>query len=640
MKRTYTGILRILFFLLLQCIAQGDKLPQEPFPNIILVITDDQGYGDLSCHGSPIAETPNVDRLYADGLRLTNYHVDPTCAPTRSALMTGRYSNRVGVWHTIQGRSMLRKREITLPQILKENAYATGLFGKWHLGDTYPYRPMDRGFTHAVYHGAGGVGQTPDYWGNDYFDDIYCFNGTWKQTKGFCTDVFFDEAKKFIRTNKDRPFFAYISTNAPHSPFRAPEKYLDAYMKHPLLENYKPRKNAWKKRSQADCAAFYGMIANIDDNFGSLWELLVEEGIEENTLLIFTTDNGSVFSEEFYNAGMRGGKASRYEGGHRVPWIMRWPGGHLSGGRDIDVLTAHLDILPTLIDLLDLEAPAVSFDGSSLKGAIEGGESGLEDRTLIVESQRVRDPIKWRNTTVMRGPWRYSVLDEQRELFDLRTDPGQRMNIAEQHPEVVRSLIADYDAFWADVSKEHALYTRPEVGSARANPVVLTSHDHVTQGATVSAWNQWHHIYDGVRHDAPWYVDFVTGGMYEVSIRRWPIEQDWSINEHPEEGQTKGRFNANRAYLELNGKRLEQALPNGAKEVTFRLEVEPGPAVLNAGFIEEGGARASAYYAYILHTGVGQVNPGWNTHKGSGLIQKDWTDAPEWEAILRTSRKP
>ena len=409
----------IVLFLLSCCIAQADELPQEPFPNIVLVITDDQGYGDLSCHGSPIAETPNVDRLYANGVRLTNYHVDPTCAPTRSALMTGRYSNRVGVWHTIQGRSLLRKREITLPQILKENAYATGLFGKWHLGDTYPYRPMDRGFTHAVYHGAGGVGQTPDYWGNDYFDDIYCFNGIWKQTKGFC--MMFSLMKRRSLYVETRISFSLISRLMLRTHLFAHPKISGCVYEAPVGGCYKPRKNAWKKRSQADCAAFYGMIANIDDNFGSLWEMLVEEGLEENTLLIFTTDNGSVLSEEFYNAGMRGGKASRYEGGHRVPWIMRWPRGHISGGRDIDVLTAHLDILPTLIDLLDLEAPAISFDGSSLKSVIKGGESGLEDRTLIVVSQRVKDPIKWRNTTVMRGPWRYSVMDEERELFDLRT---------------------------------------------------------------------------------------------------------------------------------------------------------------------------------------------------------------------------
>ena len=214
------------------------------------------------------------------------------------------------------------------------------------------------------------------------------------------------------------------------------------------------------------------------------------------------------------------------------------------------------------------------------------------------------------------------------------------MNIAKQNPEIVRSLIADYDAFWADVSKEHALYTRPEFGSVQANPVVLTSHDHVTEAATASAWNQWSHIYDGVRYEAPWYVEFVAGGMYEISIRRWPIEQDWSINEHPEGDQARGRFNANRAYLELNGRHMEEAIPNSAKEVTFFLEIEPGPAALNTGFIEEGGARASAYYAYIFHTEVFEVKPDCNTQKGSALIKKGWTNAPEWEAILRSWRKP
>ena len=188
-------------------------------PNIILVITDDQGFGDFGFSGNQHIKTPHIDKFRNNSILLDNFHVDPTCSPTRAALLTGRYSNRTGVWHTVQGRNLLRKREITLPDILSNNGYKTGIFGKWHLGHNYPYRAQDRGFKHVVIHSAGGVGQAPDYWGNDYFDDTYIKNGIYEKFNGFCTDIWFDEAIKFIKENKNKPFFAYISTNAPHGPF-------------------------------------------------------------------------------------------------------------------------------------------------------------------------------------------------------------------------------------------------------------------------------------------------------------------------------------------------------------------------------------------------------------------------------------
>jgi arylsulfatase A-like enzyme len=612
--------------------THATELSQQSRPNIIIVITDDQGYGDLGVHGNPIVETPNLDQFHSESVRLTNYHVDPTCAPTRAALMTGRYSGRVGVWHTVQGRSMLRTREVTMADVLKDNGYATGLFGKWHLGDSYPFRPEDRGFTTSVYHGAGGVGQTPDYWSNDYFDDIYSFNGIWKQTEGFCTDVFFGEAKKFIRENKDRPFFAYITTNAPHGPFRAPKEYFEKYINHPLLKDYETPKNTWAKRTKVEMASFYGMITNIDDNFAALRQLLKEEGIEENTILVFTTDNGSSAGTPIHNAGMRGGKGSRYDGGHRVPWFMSWPAGDIGGGTDIDLLTAHMDILPTLIDLLDLEAPEIAFDGSSLKDVLHGKpQSNLENRTLVLENQRIKDPIKWRGTAVMRGMWRYTLTGEKEELYNLESDPGQRKNILAQHPEMAQSLIAEYEKFWADVSQEHHLFSRPEVGSPHSNPVRLTSHDHITEGAILPAWHQEYHIYPGTpRHDAPWSIEFVEDGSYEISIRRWPAEQDFVINYHPE---PEGAFSAVKAYLELNDIRMEMEVPAGAKEVTFSVEIEAGPASLNTGFIEEGGERVSAYYAYLLNTEINGAPEGWQSREGLGLRQIDWAGAPEWEQI-------
>ena len=297
-------------------------------PNVVLVLTDDQGYGDLGCHGNPIVKTPNLDRFHGDSVRLTDYHVGPTCSPTRAGLLTGHYANSTGVWHTTGGRSLLRKDEYTMANMFAEAGYRTGMFGKWHLGDSYPFRPEDRGFQEVVRHGGGGVGNTPDYWGNDHFDDTYCANGVWTHYPGYCTDVWFNLGLDFIERHRDEPFFCYITTNAPHLPHIVDPQYTEPYL--PPVSPNESR------------ARYYGMLANIDENFGVLRDRLRQWGLEDNTVLIFMTDNGSaggvdVDAEQLvtsgHNAGMRGKKGSQYDGGHRVPLLMRWPAGGLDSGR-------------------------------------------------------------------------------------------------------------------------------------------------------------------------------------------------------------------------------------------------------------------------------------------------------------------
>ena len=187
-------------------------------PNVVLIITDDQGYGDLSCHGNPVLKTPNLDRLHSEAIRLTDYHVAPTCSPTRAALLTGRWANRTGVWHTVLGRSLLREDEVTMGRVFLDAGYATGMFGKWHLGDNYPFRPEDRGFSEVMRHGGGTVGETSDFWDNAYFDGTYFHNLVPEPIAGYCTDVWFDYARRFITAQKKagRPFLAYISVSYTH----------------------------------------------------------------------------------------------------------------------------------------------------------------------------------------------------------------------------------------------------------------------------------------------------------------------------------------------------------------------------------------------------------------------------------------
>jgi len=569
-------------------------------PNVIIVITDDQGYGDVGFTGNPIIKTPNIDKLRTQGTLLNNFHVDPTCAPTRSALMAGRYSNRVGVWHTVQGRSLLRRREVTMADVFSQNGYATAMFGKWHLGDSYPYRPEDRGFQHTVYHEAGGVGQAPDYWGNDYFDDTYIVNGEHKQFKGYCTDIWFDEGIKFIKANKEKPFFAYISTNAPHSPYYCPEEYVQAYQGKPNVL----------------VPEFYGMITNIDDNMAKLMKTLEEEGLVDNTILVFMSDNGTAAGVPWegkvtgkgtggYGGGMRGKKGSEYEGGHRVPFIIRWPNGEIEAGKSVENLTAHIDILPTFIELCDLKAPEIKFDGSNIRDLLYSDGKEWKDRTLVVESQRVVDPIKWRKCSVMTDDWR---LVNGKELYEIKKDPKQAKDIATQHPEVVARLRAAYDKFWDDVSQEHDMTSYLVIGSERSPLVTFSSHDWLLE--TLPPWHQNHIKQGAVAKVSHWAVSVERDGDYEISLRRWPVEADKGIND----GSYGKAFDYKQARIRIGGIDETKDIPEGAKEVTFKVSLKKGITKLAPIFIGPKG-KATPYYAYVTH----QPKPGWQTPQGMGM---------------------
>jgi len=545
-------------------------------PNVVLVITDDQGYGDLSCHGNPILRTPNLDLLYRQSVRLTDFHVGPTCAPTRASLMTGRYCNRTGVWHTIMGRSLLRRDEVTMADVFAAGGYRTGIFGKWHLGDNYPFRPQDRGFREVLVHGGGGVGQTPDYWGNDYFDDTYWHNGTLEKHSGYCTDVWFDATTRFIEANRDQPFFVYLATNAPHGPYNVSEQYSDRY-----------------KGSDAPNASFYGMIANIDENMGRLMGRLRSLGLEGNTILIFMTDNGTAAGFQGgkgFNAAMRGTKGSQYDGGHRVPCFVRWPAGGLDGGRDVGRLAAHVDLLPTLIELCGLPKPAgFKFDGTSILPLLSGREGGWPDRVLVTDSQRIEHPQRWRQSAVMTDRWR---LIDGKELYDIHADPGQRNDLSGMRAEVARELRATYERWWTDVSSRFDEYCEIVIGSDRENPSRLTCHD--WHDADLPPWNQTH-ILQGIEGNGFWAVEVAQAGEYEFALRRWPKEVDQPINAAIPGGRA---IRATSARLTIGEVDLEEAVPADASEVVFRLALKPGKVRLKTWFSADGASRG-AYYVYV-----------------------------------------
>ena len=546
-------------------------------PNVILVMTDDQGYGDLGCHGNPIIKTPALDSLYEQSIRLTNFHVGPTCSPTRAALMTGRYCNRTGVWHTIMGRSLLRRDEVTMADVFSASGYRTGIFGKWHLGDNYPFRHQDRGFQEVFVHGGGGVGQTPDYFGNDYFNDTYWHNGKWVKSSGYCTDIWFEGCLKFIEQNRDRPFFAYVPTNAAHGPYNVAEKYSNLY-----------------KDTNVPNANFYGMITNIDENMARLVGKLKELNLEDNTILIFMTDNGTSAGfrgDKGFNAGMRGTKGSEYDGGHRVPCFVRWPDGKLQpAGTDVDRLAAHVDLLPTLIDLCDLEKPKqIKFDGSSIKNLLAQAQPNWPDRVLITDSQRIEHPQKWRKSAVMTDRWR---LINGKELYDITVDAGQKKNIADRHPQVVEKLRTSYEDWWQSVSERFDEYCETIIGSDAQNPVCLTCHD--WHGKSVP-WNQGS-IRRGLKANGFWAVEIAKAGRYEFELRRWPLEINQPINAAIPGGKA---IRVSSARLKIGA--VDQTVPGQAQDNFAKLTVQlnRGKTTMQTWFSDEQGNSRGAYYVYV-----------------------------------------
>ena len=570
-------------------------------PNVIIVITDDQGYGDLGCTGNPWIRTPNLDAFHDEAVRLTDFHVSPLCTPTRGALMTGRRPVRNGAWATCWGRSILRRTEVTMADAFAASGYRTGMFGKWHLGDNYPYRPQDRGFQHVVAHKGGGVGQTPDFWGNDYFDDTYFHNGRAVAHSGYCTDVWFEEAMKFIESCRGERFFCYLATNAPHSPYLVADRYKRPYEGNPDIPH----------------PPFYGMIANIDENFGRLRRRLGELGLEADTILIFMTDNGSSggcltddgqFVTAGYNAGTRGKKGSYYEGGHRVPLFIRWPAGGLAGGRDIGELVLHIDMLSTFIDLCGLETPeGVQFDGVSAAGLIEGKASSLPDRTHFLQyRQNAEPPEKW-TSAVMTNRWR---LVGGKELYDIQADPAQRRDVAAGHPDVVAELRAAHEAWWEQISPRLEEYCPISLGSEAENPTRLNAMD--VMGDV--AWHQ-SHVLAARKSTGRWAVDVERPGRYRFGLRRWPEELDVPIDEPAPQDRAERLIESVRghhrgiesrtiqpveAQLKLFDTEERMAVAKGAGEATFELSLgRTGATVLEAWFLDASGDAQGAYYIYV-----------------------------------------
>ena len=517
-------------------------------PNFVVILTDDQGYGDIGIHGNEQIRTPNLDRLARESIEFTRFYVEPVCAPTRAALMTGRYHYRTGVIHTSRGGAKMHGEEVTVAERLREEGYRTGMFGKWHLGDNYPMRPMDQGFEQALWHKSGGIGQSPDS-PNSYFDPGLWRNGKIEKARGYCTDVFFEAAIEFISERPGEPFFVYLPTNAPHTPLEVAD------------ERWKPYADAGLDETTA---RVYAMVENIDENFGRLLAKLDELGLRRRTYIVFLSDNGP--QQQRYTAGLRGRKGSTYEGGIRA--LSFWQGPGLEPRR-VDRIAAHVDLAPTLLDLAGV-APKDSFDGRSLRPLLYGDEADWPERTHFAQVHRGLEPARYQNAAVetdrwklVLGPgafndesWAYSG-DPPVELYDLDADPGEEHDLSASKPAVTSDLKSRYEAWFADVESSRGFTPGViHLGSEAEPKAVLCRYQDST-------------FVDG--KPTSWSVEIERTGRYRLSVNS------------PEKG-------GGTVHVRWKGEEKAEEAASAAQGAVFELAAGEGP--LDIWYEPESGGRA------------------------------------------------
>lgn len=510
-------IVKMLMIVLIPFIANAQTKTR---PNIILIITDDQGYGDIGFHGNPDIKTPVLDMLAKNSTRFTSFYVSPVCAPTRASLLTGRYSLRTGVHDTYNGGAIMATEEITLAELLKGAGYKTSVIGKWHLGDNYPFRPMDQGFEESLVHNGGGIGQAGDiynYYKRDssYFNPILLKNGEPIETVGYCSDVFADAAIQFLEVNQKNRFFLYLAFNAPHEPLQVPKKYYEMYKGLQIdSANYKNLK-AFPKMSdknQEDARKVYSMISNIDDNLGRLFKKLEQLKLDSNTLIIFMTDNGP--QQLRYKAGLSGIKGSVYEGGVKVPFYMKMPG-TIDKDKEINIPAAHYDVLPTLAELCRFKVPAgIKIDGKSLMPLLQKKEIIWKERAMIFNWARGY-PEPYRNIAVRKGKYKMVGMCEETaapvslELYNLEDDPFELRNISKANSGKLNELKLEFDNWYKEIIQSPRLVAQAAIiGTKHENPTILNRNDCMGYGG----------VWEEDKDKGYWEIALQKSGKFDFTI--------------------------------------------------------------------------------------------------------------------------
>ena len=416
-----------LCFMVLGCNLTEQSEPQKP--NIIIILSDDQGWGDLSINENVNLNTPNIDQLSWDGASFENFYVSPVCSPTRAEMLTGRYHTRGGVYSTSAGGERLDLDETTIADVFKRAGYATAAYGKWHNGMQYPYHPNGRGFDDFY-------GFCSGHWGN-YFNPMLEHNEELTTGKGFLIDDFTDRGIDFIEKNKDGPFLLYLPFNTPHSPMQVPDKWWNNFKDKELEMRANPDKSENLEFTKAALA----MCENIDWNVGRLLNKLEELGIQDNTIVLYFNDNGP--NSWRWNGGMKGRKGSTDEGGVRSPLFMKWPG-KIPSGKTIEQISGAIDLLPTLTDLAEIDHTInLPLDGVSLKTLLFEENPNWNDRLIFNH---------WRGKTSVRSQ-KYR-LDHEGGLFDMENDRSQLEDLSALLPEIKEQLVTSREEFKHDVISE------------------------------------------------------------------------------------------------------------------------------------------------------------------------------------------
>jgi arylsulfatase A-like enzyme len=580
-------------------------------PNVILIMTDDQGYGDLACHGNPVARTPSLDALHEQSIRLSDFHAAPMCTPTRGQLLTGLDAARNGAVNVSSGRTLLRADMKTMADVFRAGGYGTGLFGKWHLGDNYPYRPQDRGFDESLWFPSSHISSLPDHWENDYFDDVYRRNGSPVRYQGYCTEVFFREAMAWMqdRIAAHEPFLTYLPTNAPHAPLWVPREDRQSIQEAFARDGH--RLPPLSEHLRESIISFLAMIRNVDSQVGRLRHFLREQGVERDTIVIFMTDNGSTFGPTYYNAGMRGQKCQLWEGGHRVPCFLHWPAGELGVPREIGGLTQVQDVLPTLIELCGLERPGgVKMDGMSLAPVLRGKAQVPEDRMLTVNFSRMPGELDYPtpdSPSIMRRSgsavlWRRWRLLEGAALYDLDSDPQQKVNVAHRHPEIARRMREHLDVWWRDVEPVANQVQRITIGSDAENPMVLSACEWMDVFV-----DQQRQVRVAERRNGYWHLQVDAAGEYRLQLRRWPQESGLRLREAcPATQLTDGELTAGvalpiaQARVLIGGQMHTQPVGPADEAASFCVNLAAGATLLHTWFDDEDNQPiCGAYYVSV-----------------------------------------
>jgi len=597
-------------YLLIICIflISVSVFAQKQKPNVILVMSDDQGYGEFSFNGNPVIKTPNIDKLAADGVVFTNFHVSPMCTPTRGELLTGLDAFRNGAINVSSGRTLLRTEVKTIANIFSEAGYQTGIFGKWHLGDNYPYRPEDRGFDETIWFPSSHINSLPDTWDNDYFDDTFIHNGQKEKYIGYCTDIFFNQAMYWIQKKSEEgsPFFTYLPLNASHWPHFVPEKYREV-VRNQIKSNPEIVSHLSEEKLE-DLISFLAMGANIDENMGKLDKFLKESGLYKNTIVVFLTDNGSTMGPDYYNAGMRGGKTTLWEGGHRVPCIISTPGFSGTQIGTINELCQVQDLLPTICSMAGINNVPDNLNGVDLSSLIKGETSHLEDRMLVINYSRMPTfKVNYTNENpaipqkdgagVLWKNWR---LLENRELYNIADDPHQDKDVSSEYPEIVSKMRAHLDKWWNGVKDDVYEIQKVTIGNDAENPMLLSACEWLDVFV-----DQQIQVRRGVVRNGVWHVIVDQAGEYEFELRRWPKESGYALNDSlPSLKVTDGTFVKGVAFpISSAGIKIgnqEKWKTGYDKSAIFKFHLEKGENTIQTWFNNKNNIEiAGAYYLYV-----------------------------------------